>query len=87
MRGHRDVNSTSCPGDELYAWLKGGGWKAEPEPPNKPDGFWKWYNWYNGTGRYAKYGPRSKEHRPDVPAKIPESWWKRREAALASPGD
>ncbi|WP_184077263.1 peptidoglycan recognition protein family protein [Nocardiopsis mwathae] len=24
MRGHRDINSTSCPGDDLYAWVKSG---------------------------------------------------------------
>ncbi|GAA1983543.1 hypothetical protein GCM10009799_06080 [Nocardiopsis rhodophaea] len=24
MRGHRDINSTSCPGDQLYAGVKSG---------------------------------------------------------------
>ncbi|GAB3209828.1 hypothetical protein GCM10027294_25770 [Marinactinospora endophytica] len=24
IRGHRDINSTSCPGDELYAWVRDG---------------------------------------------------------------
>jgi len=35
--GHRNVKSTSCPGDQIYAWLKAGVFDPKPEewPENK----------------------------------------------------
>ncbi|MFV2172468.1 N-acetylmuramoyl-L-alanine amidase [Actinomadura sp. LOL_016] len=36
-RGHRDVGSTSCPGDELYAWVRAG-MPAGPVKPPAPGG-------------------------------------------------
>lgn len=32
LLGHRDTNQTSCPGDELYAWVKYGGPNPNPSP-------------------------------------------------------
>lgn len=32
VRGHRDVGSTECPGDELYAWLRAGMPASGPAP-------------------------------------------------------
>jgi hypothetical protein len=29
--GHRNVKATSCPGDQIYAWLKAGGFEPKPE--------------------------------------------------------
>ncbi len=31
--GHRDVKSTSCPGDAYYRWIHNQGWKEAPPPP------------------------------------------------------
>ncbi len=45
-RGHRDVGSTTCPGDELYAWVRAGmpapgGAQPTPKPPApKPSTNW-----------------------------------------------
>ena len=82
VRGHRDVNATSCPGDELWHWVHTDGWTDEPVPPAKPDGFWKWLNWYEGTGRFTGAGKKAAGRRPNVPGTIPDAWWKRRQAAL-----
>ena len=37
VKGHRDVNSTSCPGDLLYAALKAGRFTSVPEPEPEDD--------------------------------------------------
>ncbi|MEV0805721.1 N-acetylmuramoyl-L-alanine amidase [Micromonospora sp. NPDC050200] len=34
--GHRDVGSTACPGDELYAWVRAGMPVDEPAPAPRP---------------------------------------------------
>ena len=68
--GHRDVNSTSCPGDEIYNFLKSEGFKAAvtagetgslPGPSPKPWQFWAWANW-----------KRSKP--PRGPRPVPMAW-------------
>lgn len=78
VRGHRDVNSTSCPGDELWNWVHSNGWLVEPVMK----GFWQWFHWYQGSGKFKDLGPRAEGHRPDVPAKIPEAWWAKRKKIL-----
>ncbi|GLF98539.1 peptidoglycan-binding protein [Streptomyces yaizuensis] len=35
IKGHRDGHATSCPGDELYAWVKRGA--PRPDAPGKPE--------------------------------------------------
>lgn len=80
VRGHRDVNPTSCPGDELYGWVKAKGWLLADSGDAKPwRGFWKWMRWYDAG--------RPEGERPDVPKKIPAAWWARRKKVLAARGD
>lgn len=72
VRGHRQVNETACPGDEIMAYIACRGWKVVSLPPTKKNGFWKWLAWYEQS--------REKETRPKgVPDKIPDEWWARRE--------
>jgi hypothetical protein len=84
VRGHRDVNPTACPGDELYAWVRVQGWKLEEpaKPATNWHGFWRWLAWNLGEGAYKDVGPRHLPSRPKVPAKVPEPWWRRREKFL-----
>lgn len=35
--GHRDINSTDCPGNQLYAWLQNGRPGAVPPPPSQEE--------------------------------------------------
>ena len=50
--GHRDIRSTSCPGDELYRFIKSRSFEASlhtgrlPGPSPKPAWFWVWGDWY-----------------------------------------
>lgn len=37
VKGHRDVNPTSCPGDRLYAHLRAGRFDSAPIPPPEDD--------------------------------------------------
>jgi hypothetical protein len=37
VKGHRDGYSTSCPGEELYAWVKRGAPRPGGSAPPKPD--------------------------------------------------
>lgn len=71
--GHRDITSTECPGDEIYAYINSASFKAAfkspkrlPGPSPKPLWFWLWADWYLG----GKKGPR-----PDAPQTIPKWAW------------
>lgn len=37
-----------------------------------------WMNWYDGTGEWKPFGKQNKSVRPNVPKRIPVSWWVRR---------
>ncbi|GLW63613.1 hypothetical protein Arub01_18570 [Actinomadura rubrobrunea] len=55
-KGHRDVTATSCPGDELYRWVKAGmpapgGSTPSPKPPTGGTKAPKW------PGRYLTQPP------------------------------
>lgn len=48
--GHGDRVSTACPGDELEAWIRVGGWlvddpDAKPWPIPIPPAYWTWIAW------------------------------------------
>ncbi|ASU82424.1 peptidoglycan-binding domain-containing protein [Nocardiopsis gilva YIM 90087] len=47
QKGHRDINPTSCPGDDLYAWVKSGMPVDGEPPPDTPP-------W---PGVYLRYPP------------------------------
>lgn len=71
--GHRDLHSTTCPGDELYRYIKSASFNAAvegegplPGPSPKPRWFWLWADWWLG----GREGPR-----PDAPTPIPDWAW------------
>jgi hypothetical protein len=49
VKPHNFFHSTGCPGDELEAYIKLGGWKIDKPSKwpfaNVPKGFWKWNAW------------------------------------------
>lgn len=81
VRGHRDVNQTACPGDELYAWVRERGWKLD-DGDGAVDaggfwrGFWRWNRWQNE----GKPKPRP----AGIRRRIPREWWERRKKLLAA---
>ena len=46
-------------------------------PGTSTKDMWAWIKWYRGREEYEQYGPKSPEHRPNVPPKIPAAWWAR----------
>lgn len=82
-RGHRDFMSTSCPGSELYSYIRSGAFAArvaaEPVPKNWPipipAWFWLWAQWKIAGSEPSK--------RPaSAPEKIPDWAWRRLEALI-----
>lgn len=48
----------------------------KPTPVEKPDTFWTWARWYLGRSEFTGH-QRDPKVRPNVPKKIPASWWGR----------
>jgi hypothetical protein len=46
------------------------------------DGYWQWLAWDLGDGAYTGHR-RDPKMRPDVPARVPKTWWLRRLAFMA----
>jgi lysozyme len=46
-------------------------------PPVIGTPMWRWIRWRRGHGEFKPFGPRNPVVRPDVPAKVPFSWWLR----------
>lgn len=89
--GHRDRVLTTCPGDELEAWIVAEGWrvsdpKVKPWPVPVPAWFWLWARWQRARFSYpSKLAWR--EARPaNAPARIPEWAWVRLAAMTPKPG-
>jgi N-acetylmuramoyl-L-alanine amidase len=78
--GHRDITSTTCPGDQLYRFIHTNVFKAaihklpkgRPWPVPLPAWFWDWAEWR----LQGRSGPRPK----DAPGEIPDWAWRRLEA-------
>ncbi len=47
-------------------------------------GYWAWMQWKLGEGGWRHHAPEDPKVRPDVPAVIPDVWWKQRAAFLRS---
>lgn len=45
-------------------------------------GYWNWLAWTLGEGPWKGYHPSDRNVRPNVPKRIPLSWWAKREAFL-----
>lgn len=52
---------------------------SDPELPvlTGKQAMWAWIRWYRGHGEYKRFGPRNADVRPDVPRRVPVSWWAR----------
>jgi hypothetical protein len=82
---HSALHATSCPGDELRAFIHAGRWRAwaDPWPVPLPKWFWAWARWRLGRGEFARYGPADPRHRPRAaPLPIPSWAWARLRAVL-----
>jgi hypothetical protein len=84
---HSQLHQTSCPGDELRAFIAGGRWQAwvEDWPLPLPQWFWVWARWRLGRGEFARYGPASAAHRPTVAPMLIPAWAWARLRALVTP--
>lgn len=73
--GHRNIVSTECPGDEIYAFITSRSFKAAveglgplPGPSPKPAWFWRWGDW--------RLTPVPRGPRPaGIPQVIPQWAW------------
>ncbi len=81
--GHRDWTQTTCPGEEIYAWIKAQGWKvkgdvsSEPWPiPMKP-WFWAWAKWQRDRFQYATRAKWMAARPKSAPARVPDWAWVR----------
>jgi hypothetical protein len=89
IQPHSHFHSTSCPGDELRAYVALKGWKHDNSngPKRLPKWFWMWNAWRLGEGDYKKFGPRNAQHRPNVPRVIPPWAWLRAKQFDKARGD
>ncbi len=46
-------------------------------------GYWAWMQWKLGEGAWAHYAAEDPHVRPNVPAVIPDAWWRQRARYLA----
>ena len=84
FKGHKDFNSTACPGNEIYAFVTSARFKelvsqeSTPKlwPIPIPSWFWAWAKW-RMSGRV---GPRP----ASAPATIPDWAWRRLAALIAA---
>lgn len=82
-RGHRDFMSTSCPGDELYSYVRSRTFAdrvASKPPPTGwpvpvPKWFWPWAQW-------KLAGSDPKKRPVGAPRKVPDWAWRRLEALI-----
>jgi hypothetical protein len=82
-RGHRDYMATSCPGDELYSYIRSEAFadqvakkSSKPWPVPIPQWFWSWAAW-----KLAGSNPKTRP--PAAPRKIPAWAWRRLEAMVS----
>lgn len=47
-------------------------------------GYWPWLEWRLGESRWKAWGPMNDAVRPDVAARIPQSWWQQLKAFLGA---
>lgn len=81
VKPHGYFTGSSCPGPAVKEWLTQGGYKVDaPKAKRLPKAFWTWARWYLGHGEFKHCGARNPVSRPDVPKRIPRSWWKRLKA-------
>lgn len=79
---HSALTSTSCPGDEIRAFVALRPWESEYAPTwpvPLPRWFWRWNAWRLGEGAYASVGPKHGPSRASTgaPRLIPPWAWAR----------
>lgn len=85
IRPHSDFYATSCPGNELRAWVALAPWEhaATPTwPLPLPAWWWRWNAWRLGEGAFSQYGPHNarQRYRTGAPRLIPPWAWARARA-------
>lgn len=76
VKGHRDGHSTTCPGDQIYAWVSSGAWQ-ELDLTEYPARYVWWRAWKCGRGPWAD-GKGQKDagakYRPRIPRRGSPKW-------------
>jgi hypothetical protein len=82
VKCHRDFNQTSCPGDELAAWVMAEGWRVsdpvtKPWPIPIPAWFWLWAKWRRQLHNFPSVADWREARPVGVPVRVPEWAWVR----------
>lgn len=74
VKGHRDGHSTTCPGDQIYAWVQREGWNSALT--SMGPSFWTWKAWRCSVGPWDGRGKAEKgaRYRPRIPGKLSPRW-------------
>lgn len=74
FRGHCDVMSTACPGNELVTYIRSNQFayavRRKGSNLRERTGFYAWAAWRLGEGDWQAHGPRNPAVRPHVPHTI-----------------
>ena len=79
---HRDHVNTTCPGNELTAWVRAEGWRVanpvkKPWPVPVPAWFWDWVRWRRSVFNYPSTAAWRAARPANVPVRIPDWAWVR----------
>ena len=80
--GHREYVSTSCPGEEITAWIAAKGWKVDkpaeqPWPIPMKKWFWAWAKWQRERFEYPTRAKWLHARPKGVPPRVPDWAWVR----------
>lgn len=89
--GHREYVSTSCPGEEITAWIAAEGWEVDkpaerPWPIPVPAWFWQWARWQRERFKYATRAKWMHARPASAPARVPDWAWVRLAAMTPKAG-
>jgi hypothetical protein len=80
--GHRQFVNTSCPGDEIMAWIAAKGWLVDdpierPWPLPIPKWFWPWAKWQRERMTYPSRAAWLAKRPESAKARVPDWAWVR----------
>ena len=79
--GHRQFVNTSCPGEEIMAWIAAKGWTVDdperPWPLPVPKWFWVWAKWQRERFRYPNAKAWRDARPKSAPSRVPDWAWVR----------
>lgn len=80
LDGHRRWVATSCPGEEIMAWIAAKGWlvdepRKKPWPIPIPKWFWPWAKWQRERALYPTRAAWMRKRPKAAPTRVPEWAW------------